>query len=52
MQAYFGQGNFFRKILKQRTYPSKISIFKKPAEILYLGGFWDEESRDENRFWK
>jgi len=35
----------FRKI-----YMSRISIFKKPAENSYLGGFWGEKSLGANGF--
>ena len=28
----------------------RISIFKKPADNLFLRGFWDEKSRDANGF--
>ena len=32
-------------------YNTRISIFKKMADNLYLGGFWDEKSRGANGFW-
>ena len=35
---------------QQMIYMSRISIFKKPAENSYLGGFWGEKSRGANGF--
>ena len=40
----------FKKIIFKMIYMSRISIFKKRAENLYLGGFWGEKSRGTNGF--
>ena len=36
--------------MTKRFYICRISIFKKPADNLFLRGFWDEKSRDANGF--
>ena len=41
---------FYKIIRKFLIYMSGISIFKKPAENSYLGGFWGEKSRGANGF--
>ena len=49
IEFFQAQVLFSAKILKM-IYMSRVSIFKKRAENLYLGGFWGEKLRGANGF--
>ena len=50
IDSNFGTDGLRRQFFK-KIYMSRVSIFKKRAENLYLGGFWGEKSRGANGFW-